>query len=169
MWSFDRRTLIFGALGTLGALGLGACGFSPVYGPGGSGNALHDSVLLDAPESTEAYFYSRRFEERLGRAGASAPYRLSVDFTIEENAIGSTSAGEDTRYRLVGSARFVLTSVASGASVHTSVTNAFTGYSTTGSTVATRASERAALERLMILLADQTVDDLLLAADDFAG
>ncbi|MEN9061795.1 MULTISPECIES: LPS assembly lipoprotein LptE [Ponticoccus] len=163
MWSFDRRTLL------LGALGLGACGFSPVYGPGGSGDALHDAVLLEAPETTEAYLYSRRFEERLGRAAASAPYRLSVTFEIEESAVGSTSAGEDTRYRLIGRARFRLIEVATGQQVHSAATNAFTGYSTTGSTVATRASERAARERLMTMLADQTVDDLVLAADDFVG
>jgi LPS-assembly lipoprotein len=153
----------------LGALALGGCGFSPVYGPGGSGSALHDAVLLEAPDSPEGYLYNRRFEERLGRAAAGARYRLLVELTQRQSAVGATSTGNDTRYRLIGRARFRLLEAESGQQVHASVTNAFTGYSTTGSTVATRAAEGAAQERLMVLLADQTVDDLLLAADDFAA
>lgn len=153
----------------LGALALGGCGFTPVYGPAGSGAALHDAVLLEAPDSPEGYLYNRRFEERLGRAAAGALYRLVVEITVTRSAVGATSTGNDTRYRFSGRARFRLVELASGTPVHSSVTNAFTGYSTTGSTVATRAAETDARERLMVLLADQTVDDLLLAADDFTA
>jgi LPS-assembly lipoprotein len=46
-----------------------------------------------------------------------------------------------------------------------SLTN-FTGYSATGNTVASLAAERAAIERLMIILADQLIDRLHLIAPE---
>ena len=60
-------------------------------------------------------------------------------------------------YTLLGEAEVELLS---------SQTAAFTGYSATGSSVATLAGERDARDRLMIILADQVVDALLIAAAD---
>lgn len=157
MWSFDRRNLI------LGALALGGCGFQPVYGPGGAGNKLLGRIALDAPDTQDAYVFNRRFEERMGRA-INAPYRLSVQLETDQQDLGSTSTGSTTRYRLIGRAIYALrdgdTLLTEGRS------NAFTGYSTTGSTVATLAAERDAGERLMTLLADQVIDQLILDAPD---
>ena len=36
-------------------LALAACGFQPVYGPGGSGTALQNAVQVDAPDDAFAY------------------------------------------------------------------------------------------------------------------
>ena len=49
-------------------LALAACGFEPVYGPGGAGTALQNRVLVDAPEDRFGYFLVREVESRLGRA-----------------------------------------------------------------------------------------------------
>lgn len=159
MWWSRRKTL-------LGALALGGCGFTPVYGPGGGGTRLQDAVHLPDPAGEDGYFFNRRFEERLGRGGAGAPYRLAVSLERREKELGATSGGDVTRFRLNGTARYSLRDAGSGAVLHDGRTQAFTGYSTTGSTVATRAAERAAEERLMRLLADQVTDDLLLHAGD---
>lgn len=159
MWWSRRQILI-------GAAALGGCGFTPVYGPGGSGSALQGAVALPEPQSTLAYLFNRRFEERMGRAAAGAPYRLELGLKTEEQELGSTSGGDVTRNRLLGRAEYSLVDTGSDRLLHRAQTNAFTGYSTTGSTVATRAAEGAARERLMVLLADQVIDDLLLAADD---
>ncbi|KUF11075.1 LPS assembly lipoprotein LptE [Pseudoponticoccus marisrubri] len=163
MWLSDRRTLL------LAALALGACGFTPVYGPQGSGGTLVDSVLLPEPGRPESYLFNRRFEERLGRAPATAPYRLTLQLQTTEQGIGSTSAGSTTRFRVIGRAFYTLTDTATEAVLAEGRTNAFTGYSTTGSTVATLAAERDATERLMVLLADQVIDHLLLETAAEAG
>src|SRR6056297_1554864 len=159
MWLYDRRKLLL----SLGAAGLGACGFTPVYGPDGGGRALQGSVALPEPDNETAYHFNSRFEERLGRGGPGADYTLGLRLQTDEQDIGSTSAGTTTRYRLIGRAFYSLVDIASGQTLLEGRTNAFTGYSTTGSTVATRAAEADAERRLMVLLADQVIDDLLLS------
>ena len=161
MWSSDRRGFLLGA-GAL--LTLSACGFAPVYGPGGAGNRLLGQIALDDPGTPDAYQFNRRFEERMGR-GVNAPYRLGVQIQTNSQDLGATSVGNITRYRLIGRVFYTLRD-GSGAAVAEGRTNAFTGYSTTGSTVATLAAERDARERLMTILADQVIDKLILAAPD---
>lgn len=150
----------------LGALSLGACGFAPVYGPQGGAGGLLNAVALPEPTGDAAFAFNRRFEERLGRGTPpTPPYALSLRLETTAQDIGATSAGNITRYRLIGRAFYALSDTATGATLRESRTNAFTGYSTTGSTVATRAAEEDARARLMVLLADQVIDDLLLYAD----
>lgn len=147
----------------LSPLALAACGFEAVYGPQGGGVAFQDAVQLPKPKTEPAYLFNRRFEERLGRAAAGAPYSLTLQLQTDDQGIGSTSGGSTTRFRLIGRAFFSLVETATAETLYEGRTNAFTGYSTTGSTVATRAAETDAMERLMTLLADQVIDDLLLS------
>ncbi|WP_249200540.1 LPS assembly lipoprotein LptE [Thetidibacter halocola] len=152
--------------GLLAAATLPACGFAPVYGPGGAGNRLMGRIAVDAPETPVAYLFNRRFEERMGGRGATSPYRLSVRIETDRQELGTTSVGNITRYRLIGRVFYTLRDQ-TGTVLTEGRTNAFTGYSTTGSTVATLASERDARDRLMTLLADQVIDQLILSAPDF--
>ncbi|WHZ34577.1 LPS assembly lipoprotein LptE [Sagittula sp. MA-2] len=171
MWSSETKTGNLNrraVLAGLGALSLAAaCGFTPVYAPGGGGSRLLNAVSLQAPDDDRRYVFNRRFEERLGRPASGAPYALTVRIQVTEQDIGVTSTGNITRYRLIGRVFYTLTDATTGAILHDGRTNAFTGYSTTGSTVATSAAERDAEERLMVILADQMIDDLLLRAADF--
>lgn len=143
--------------------GLSACGFEPVYGPGGAGDDLAGQVAL-APTGTQTGFVLRaRLEDRLGPAGISAPYLLTFRTEVNQLSLGSTSAGEITRFRLEGATTYTLTDRATGDTVAEGRTRAFTGYSATGSTVATLAAERDAQRRLAVILADQVVEALILA------
>ncbi|MEY8838369.1 LPS assembly lipoprotein LptE [Cribrihabitans sp. XS_ASV171] len=135
-------------------LALAACGFQPVYAPGGTGSALYGQVAVSAPEAIESYYLVRHLEERLGRAG-SAAYALDVAVVTATQGQAITPANETTRYSVVGEAAYTLTRIADGAVVASGEVENFTGYSATGSTVETLASERDARERLMAILADQ--------------
>ena len=159
MSSSDRRLFL------LSALALGACGFSPVYGPQGTGARLQGQIAVEAPVKQVNYLLNRRIEERLGR-GAPGRYALSVRIVTESDGFGTTSDGSTTRYRLTGEANYVLRDIASNVVLAERKTVAFTGYSASGSNVATLAAERDATERLMVILADQIVDQLLLMSDD---
>ncbi|SMC52057.1 LPS assembly lipoprotein LptE [Primorskyibacter flagellatus] len=156
--SSDRRLFL------LSALALGACGFTPAYGPSGGASALQGQVRLDAPGGRASYLLNQRLEERLGHA-PTGRYALSYALKTGRDDLGTTSEGVTSRYHLSGSATWSLTDtdervVASGK------VDSFSSYSPTGSTVATRASQRDATARLMIILADQLVDQLLLQASD---
>ncbi len=158
MSSFDRRTLL-----TL-PLALAACGFTPVYGPGGTGTALRGRVLVQEPDAPDDYILVRTLEDRLGRAAAPA-YDLGYTLTTQTEGQAVTATGETTRYSLVGQADYTLTDRRSGTVVASGRVQNFTGYSATGSTVETLAGERDARERLMTILADQIVTRLYATAD----
>lgn len=153
----SRRSLI--GLVLIG--GLAACGFAPAYGPNSGGSQLQGRVALTTPETRTDYLLNRRLEERLGR-GSAPLYALTTDLTLESDGLGTTPEGSTTRVQLIGQVRYALTAAGSDTVVAQGDTRAFTGYSTTGSTVATLAAARDAEARLMAILADQIVDRLVL-------
>jgi LPS-assembly lipoprotein len=144
----DRRTLL------LAPLALAACGFQPVYGPGGSGTALQNHVLVDEPDDRDSYLLTREIEERLGRANP-ARFGLALNIATTEEGLAIDLAGNTTRYNLLGAVDYALRDLTTGQIVTSGTVENFTGYSATGSTVATLASAQDAQERLMSILADQ--------------
>lgn len=161
MSSPDRRVF----LSLLAAGGLSACGFTPAYGPSGGASRLQGQVTVDAPESRAGYLLVRRLEDRLGRGGAGR-YTLGAQILIDEEGLGITADQRTTRYNLVGEADFSLRDAGTGQVLLSGNVEGFTGYSATGSTVATLAAERDALERLMTILADRITDRLIAGAAD---
>ncbi len=153
-----RRAVL---LGLLAGPGLAACGFAPAYGPGGSGERLRGQVAVDTPPTPDGFVLGARLEDRLGRAPADAGLRLVAELSVEAVPAAVTPGGAITRYDLVGRAPWRLVE-AGGAVRARDEATAFTGYSATGTTVATIAAEADARGRLMALLADAVVTRLLL-------
>lgn len=156
----DRRAVLLG-----GAAALAGCGFTPVYGPQGAGGRLAGQIALAEPDTPRAYLFARRFEDRMGRAGPSAAFLLRPGLSVRSDGLGTTSTGSTTRFRLTGTANYALFRAGEEEPALDGRTTAFTGYSTTGSTVATQAARRDAEARLMTILADQVIDALLLSAE----
>ncbi len=142
-----------------------ACGFTPVYGPQGGAGALQNRVAVQAPDSRAAYLLTQRLEQRLGRATAPT-YLLDTGLTITQERMAVTTNNITTRFNLVGRLVYRLRDAGTGAVLNEGRVDSFTGYSATGSTVATRAAERDAQERLMTILADQLVTRLLAISAD---
>jgi LPS-assembly lipoprotein len=158
MLLFSRRSLLF-----LPAA-LAACGFTPVYAPGGTAAGLRGKVKVDAPDDVESYLLVQNLEERLGRAGLPQ-YRLSLVLTTRTQGLAVTASNETSRYSIVAQADYELQDIATEDIVASGSVDNFTGYSATGSTVETLASERDARARLMAILADQITTRLYAAAD----
>lgn len=158
----DRRLFL------ISLLALGACGFTPAYGPGGMANGLRGSVEVDAPEDREAYELVKRLEERLGRPDAPL-YRLSYRIDARTEGVGVTPGQEITRTQVFGTVAFTLADVATGEAVYEGSVESFTSYSTLGSTVSAAAVERDAYRRLMVALADLMVARLVVTAPDRQG
>lgn len=148
MSSLNRRTLL--ALPVV----LAACGFSPVYAPGGAGEALRGQVLVQEPTTPAGYLMTRQLENRLGRSNAPR-YALDMTLTTDEEGLAVNSSGDITRFNVLGEAGYALRDLDSGAVVTSGTVQNFTAYSATGTTVATLAAQRDAIERLMTILADQ--------------
>lgn len=152
---FDRRTLL------LMPLVLAACGFQPVYAPGGSGSALFGKVAVSAPNSTDSFLLVQNLEQELGRsAGSTNVYSLNVSVSTLTQAAAITTENETNRFSIDGRATYTLRSNESGQVLASGTVTDFVGYSAAGSTVSTLADERDAKERLMVILSGQIVNRL---------
>lgn len=154
---FSRRTFILTALAALPA-----CGFTPVYGPGGTGSALQGAVLVDAPISRDGYLLTQELETRLGRANPGR-YGLSYSIAMGEESMAIARDDVTTRFNLLGDITYALRDLDTQVVIASGKVSNFTGYSASGSTVATQAAERDARQRLMTMLAEQIVTRLVVA------
>ena len=153
----DRRAIL------LGALALAGCGFTPSFGPGGAAEGLRGALLVDTPTDRDTFLLTRRIEERLGRADAPR-YGLSARMTLTQEQMALTRTNVIARLNIVGKADWTLRDLGSGAVLASDSAASFTGYSATGTTVETLAAARDARERLVAILADQIIAQLLAAA-----
>ena len=161
MLLYNRRR--FGVV--LAAAALAGCGFTPVYGPDGTGAALLGQLSLDPPQDRNDYLLQRRIEERLGQATAGA-WRLSTQIKTDDIGLGFTTDGDITRYNINGITDYTLRRTGSSEIFRQGKIQHFTSYSATGTTVATLAAKRDAEVRLMTILADQIIDQLLIISED---
>ncbi|MBT8459517.1 MAG: hypothetical protein KJN60_07615 [Boseongicola sp.] len=156
MW-LSRRTFLLSC-----AAGLTACGFTPVYGPGGQGEGLSGRIEVLPPTDEEGRALSRRLEERLGLPEAP-DLLLDADIFITEEQLGVLPDGSISRYNVVGRVDWSLSNNAE--TVLSGSEQSFTAYSATSTTVATIIAQRNARERLMILLADRISANIYARAD----
>lgn len=160
---YNRRKLLL----PLAVLSLtAACGFQPVYAPGGTGSELYGKVSVSAPDSVESYLLIQNLEQRLGRSVSSAKdYSLNVQVSTVTRGAAITTSNETNRYSIDGRATYALKSSETGQILLSGTVTDFVGYSAAGSTVSTLADERDAKERLMVILSDQIVTRLYSAPD----
>lgn len=149
MWLSDRRSF----LALLIAGGVAACGFTPVYGPGGSGEGLRGAITMAEPDTREGFELVKALEQRLGR-NLSAPYQLSYKITTQTQGMGVTPVQEITRTQVRGAVEYQITETGTGRVVDKGSVSNFTSYSSEGSTVSTATVERDAYRRLMVSMAD---------------
>lgn len=148
MWSYKALLI---------PLALAACGFEPVNT--GAGAALRGQVLVEAPETRADFLLVQRLEERLGRGGVNV-YALDHTIKLSTQGLAIDPEGDVRRFNLLGQVDWVLRDLSTGDIQASGVVENFTGYSATGTTVATLTAERDATERLMTILADQIVQRL---------
>lgn len=160
MSSPDRRSFLL-------LLGLGACGFTPAYGPGGPASTLQGSIRLGDPSDKNGFDFVERMEERLGR-GRNARYELTYAIETDAVGVGISRDSSITRYNLTGRIDWGVTDIATGRRVTGGIARNFTSYSATGSTVAGLAAEEDAAFRLMRILADQIVTQLVATAGNWS-
>ena len=155
---YNRRKLLLAL-----PLALAACGFTPVYGTQGTGAKLRGQVLVQEPSTQAGYILTRHLEMRLGRTSGGHRYALDLTITTDEDGLAINTSGDITRFNLLGSVDYALRDTTSGTVVTSGKVENFTAYSATGTTVASLAAERDAVERLMVILGDQITASLFAA------
>lgn len=154
---FERKRAV---LMVIVALSLAGCGFTPVHAPGGVAEDLRGRIDVAAPRDEEGFALVRRLEERLGLP-QGADLALTADIRISEDAVGFLPDGEISRFNVIGRVNWRLTRVGNGETIARGNEASFTSYSATSTTVATRFAQRDARRRLMVILADRIVTDLI--------
>lgn len=139
--------------------GLGACGFEPIYAPGGSAAMLQDRVVVQAPETVVGYRMVAELERQIGR-GATPDYYLSYDLDWDEEAQAVTAENETLRYTLVGTVDYTLKDQASGVTLVSGEVEDFVGYSASGTSLETESALRDAEQRLGVALANRLISKL---------
>ena len=156
MWLSSRRGFL------LAALALAGCGFVPVNGVSSKSQMLRNTVLVQAPTNRVEFELVRNLEVQLGQA-TSKLYDLRYKLNVDEDIIIVSAAQEINRFSLVGVLEYSLVDN-DGIVLLSRTAKSFTGYSATGTTVATQRSKRDAYDRLMVILAKQ-VSNFLLTSD----
>jgi len=160
----DRRHFL--ALACAAAFASG-CGFTPAYAPGGPAAGLAERIEIAAPGDLNAFVLVERLEERLGRSQAP---RFRLTYRIETDTLGLAITPENavTRFHAQGRVSYEVTEIASGRRATVGAVQNFTAFSAAGTTVVTAASRDDAFERLMRILADQIVSELVATASGWA-
>ena len=153
MWLSSRRGFL------LVALALAGCGFVPVGGVSSKSQMLRNTVLVQAPKNRVEFELVRNLEVQLGQATPKL-YDLRYRLNVDEDIIVVSSAQEINRFSLVGVLEYSLVDN-DGMVLLSKTAKSFTGYSATGTTVATQRSKRDAYDRLMVILAKQVSNSLL--------
>jgi LPS-assembly lipoprotein len=156
MSSSDRRAI----LALLAALPLAACGFAPAYGPNGPAKGLVGRVRVDDPQDKYAFDLVERLEERLGRTRQPA-LLLSYEIVTRQQGQAITPDNAITRYQVFGTVTYTLKDAATNAELAAGTVQGFTAYSAIGTRVESDASEVDSKLRLMRILADRIVTQLL--------
>jgi len=151
----SRRAVVIGLTAMLAS-----CGFTPVYGPNGGGQALRAQIRPIEPDTDLTFAFVRQFEERLGRA-ADPRWELAYTIVTSDEALAIDGSNNITRYNIEGTLNWTLVPIGSNVVTLKGQEVSFTSYSATGSTVSTLESERDAQRRLAAILADKAVTRLL--------
>lgn len=151
---FSRR------LAVTSCFALAACGFTPVYGPGGSAEGLLGRIDVAEPADVDGFALVKRLQDRLGQP-EGADLELVADIRLKEDEVGFLPDGEISRYNITGRVDWRVVRMGDGTPVAAGSETSFTSYSATSTTVATIYAERDARRRLMVILADRIVADLV--------
>ena len=142
------------------ALALAGCDLVPVNGANTKFQLLRNTVLVQAPTNRVEFELVRNLEVQLGQA-VSKLYDLQYKLSVDEDIVVVSAAQEINRFSLVGLLEYSLVD-SGGVVLLTETAKSFTGYSATGTTVATQRSKRDAYDRLMVILAKQVSNSLLI-------
>lgn len=139
------------------ALGTASCGFEPVYAPGSkTAAALSDIVVAPPGNNRASYLFVREVEERIGQ-NLNSDKILQHDVWIYEEDLGLATS--TARIQKVGKVTYKVRSVKDNRVLFGGTVENFVAFNT--ETTITTTVRNEATERLVSILADQMVTELM--------
>ena len=145
---------------------LPGCSLHPLYAGGGAGpvaQALR-GVQVAPIQGRAGWLVRTALEDRLGRGGGTAVYRLEVELDDNITGFGIRSDDAVTRERRTLRARYRLVEAGRGTVLLDATAGSDAGVDVVSSEYATMAAEQTALEHLAVTIADQIVSRIALYA-----
>jgi LPS-assembly lipoprotein len=153
------RTALLSLL-ALTALGLSACGFTPLYGSPGVTNGL-SAISVVAPDGRAGYLLREQLDDALAhRPDVPPAYRLTMTVNELRYARGVRVDNVANRYELNMTVNWRLLSIASGAEVHHGYTNVAVTYDSADQPYAAVAAQQDGQERAAAEIARKIQLDL---------
>ncbi|MBT8427410.1 MAG: hypothetical protein KJO02_05210 [Erythrobacter sp.] len=151
------------------ALSLSACGLSPMYAGGGSGEVAQGLAAVDVPPipGKAGWLVRNALVDKLGAAGVASP-RYRLDVRLDDSLEGLAVLADDTvsRERRTLRARYQLVDAATGEILLDATEGTDAGIDVVSSEYATIAAEQSALENLSVEIADRIVTRVALTLRD---
>ena len=149
--------------GLFALLLLNACGFEPAYISSNTGESITNTFDLMAPTDRGTYQFYHNLK---GQISDNPEGRYALSYSISQNTTNAAidADGKSHRSLLKGALDYKITRKTTGKTVTKNTIFGFTSYSALASSVASDASGRDATKRLMKILSDNLVHDLMLAA-----
>jgi LPS-assembly lipoprotein len=141
-------------------LALSGCGLRPVYGGGESSSVAQGLRTIEVGKipGQVGWLTRNALVDRLGgEAGGQGKYRLEVELDDNITGFGIRGDSATTRERRTLRARYRLVDLANGEVVLDATAGSDAGIDVVSSEYATVAAEQTAVERLVLVIADQIV------------
>lgn len=156
----------------LAAAPVAACGFEPLYDPGGPAAAAEGRVLVGTIDGEAGFALRRRLVDRLG-AAAAPTHRLEATLDLHQVGVAITEEDVTSRFDVIGVAAWALYPIDGAAPVASGEAEAVAGYSAPGADVtsafAVLSARRDAEERLALILADRIAQRIAVEAAVWAS
>jgi LPS-assembly lipoprotein len=148
------------ALLLLLALALSSCGLRPLYGGGESSSVAQGlrTIQVGKIPGQVGWLTRNALVDRLGgEANGASKFRLEVELDDNITGFGIRGDSATTRERRTLRARYRLVDLSNGAVVLDATAGSDAGIDVVSSEYATVAAEQTAVERLVVVVADQIV------------
>ena len=153
-------------LASFALLSLTACGLTPMYAGGGSGEVARGLAAVDVPaiEGRAGWLVRNALTDRLSAGGDSAGARYRLDVRLDDELEGLGVLGNDaiSRERRILRARYQLVDTATDTILLDATARSDAGIDVVSSEYATIAAEQTALENLARDIADRMVTRIAL-------
>jgi LPS-assembly lipoprotein len=157
------RTTILAALG-FAALGLGGCGFSPIYAaPSGSvAGPLRDVAVQSRGTERVDYLFERAMSDKLGAYRPSGVYKLETVLTETRLGFGIRVDDVATRYESTVTVNYRLVRASDGAVLTQGARSGVASYDVSDDPYSELTAEERSIERAVEVAADKVRLDLTL-------
>ena len=151
-----------------GLLSFAGCGFQPIYHGDELGGLTMGQFDVVAAGDREGFVLEELLENRLGQAGSSPAYTLSVSLEVTQREIAISGAGGIDRFATEGTALFEVREQTDEPALYAGEVSGSASWTSNQATVGTSAAKLDAMDRMLTQIADRIVTRLIASSGSWS-